>query len=334
MLVYKYRGGSFTRDLKSLKNDIFWASSTSQLNDPCEGLINIEDFEQQFNHLKNVFYQHSGNLALLEQLSQNIIDMKDTKFGIFSLSKTYRDELLWSHYANSHKGFCIEYDLKQLLTGQNANHRYFDVQYSNNIPTLDLSIISEKVDPDASIKTMLGYKSERWSYENELRIITEVQGNNSYDYRAVKAIYFGLKTPKSTISKTMKTLQGRKIKYYQMHLKPNSFQFEAKQIKDRFPTNIKYKYSISKIAHLAVDSSTLKSEYLHFTPYLQKLAEIIRREPDCYEVSYIDLSHSKSTLANPIFFAQYKTAENDLFTHTVHYSTKQIDEEYSKIDDL
>ena len=130
MLVYKYRGGSFTRDLKSLKNDIFWASSTSQLNDPCEGLINIEDFEQQFNHLKNVFYQHSGNLALLEQLSQNIIDMKDTKFGIFSLSKTYRDELLWSHYANSHKGFCIEYDLKQLLTGQNANHRYFDVQYS------------------------------------------------------------------------------------------------------------------------------------------------------------------------------------------------------------
>lgn len=336
MLVYKYRGGSFTRDLKSLKNDIFWASSTSQLNDPCEGLINIEDFEQQFNHLKNVFYPHSENLALveLEQNSKNFINMKDTKLGIFSLSKTYRDELLWAHYANNHRGFCIEYDLDLLLSKQNPKHHFFDIQYSDKVPNLDFPQNFDQNNFDISIKKMLGYKSKRWEYENEFRIITEVQGNNSYDYRAVKAIYFGLKTPKSTMSKTMKILQRRKIKYFQMHLKPNSFQFEAKPLEDKFPTTFKYKYSISNIAHLAVDPSTLKLEYLHFAPYLQKLAEIIRREPDCYELNYIDLSHSKSTLANPIFFAQYKTAENDLFTHTVHYSTKQIDEEYSKIDDL
>jgi len=37
------------------------------------------------------------------------------KIGIFSLSKKYDDELLWAHYANSHKGFCIEYDLEILL---------------------------------------------------------------------------------------------------------------------------------------------------------------------------------------------------------------------------
>ena len=47
MLVYKYRGGAFKRDLNSLKNDEFWASSTSQLNDPCEGVISIDDLEQQ-----------------------------------------------------------------------------------------------------------------------------------------------------------------------------------------------------------------------------------------------------------------------------------------------
>lgn len=334
MFVYKYRGGAFERDLESLKNDTFWASNTSQLNDPCEGLILIDDYQEQIENLKKIFYQHSDNLALIEQSFQNIINMKDTKLGIFSLSKRYDDELLWAHYANSHKGFCIKYDLDQLLAKQNPKHRFFDIQYSDKVQNLDFSQILDQDDPDHLVKKMLGYKSQRWEYEQELRIITENQGINSYDYRAVKAIYFGLKTPSEEIEQVMETLQGRNIKYFQMYLKPNSFQFKAKPIEDKFPTNVRYKYSISNIAHLAVDPSTLKSEYLTFAPYLQKLAEIIRREPDCYEVSYIDLSHTKSTLTNPIFFAQYKTTENDLFVHTVHYSTEQIDQEYGQITDL
>lgn len=261
MLVYKYRGGAFERDLESLKNNEFWASNTNQLNDPCEGLIAIGDFEQQLNHLKNIFYQHTDNLALLEQSFKNIIDMKDTKLGIFSLSKRYDDELLWAHYANSHKGFCIEYDLDRLLSKQNPKHHFFDIKYTNEIPNLDISKIITQDNPDKLIKMMLGFKSQRWEYENELRIITENQGLNTYDYRAVKAIYFGLKTPEDEIDQVMKTLQGRKIKYFQMHLKPNSFEFEAKQIEDKFPTHIKYQYSIAPIAHLAVDPSVLKLEY-------------------------------------------------------------------------
>ena len=107
MLVYKYRGGSFKRDLQSLKNDTFWASNTKQLNDPYERFISIKDYQQQLNNLKNIFSQHRAHLTLIEQSLKNIIDMKDTKLGILSLSKRYDDELLWAHYANSHKGFCI-----------------------------------------------------------------------------------------------------------------------------------------------------------------------------------------------------------------------------------
>ena len=93
-------------DLQSLKNDTFWASNTKQLNDPYEGFISIKDYQQQLNNLKNIFSQHRANLTLIEQSLKNIIDMKDTKLGILSLSKRYDDELLWAHYANSHKGFC------------------------------------------------------------------------------------------------------------------------------------------------------------------------------------------------------------------------------------
>jgi len=333
MLVYKYRGGSFKRDLQSLKNDTFWASNTKQLNDPYEGFISIKDYQQQLNNLKNIFSQHRTNLTLIEQSLKNIIDMKDTKLGILSLSKRYDDELLWAHYANSHKGFCIEYDLDRLLSKQNPKHRFFDIQYSDKIPNLDFSQLLGQNDPDILIKKMLGYKSQRWEYEQELRIITENQGINTYDYRAVKAIYFGLKTPKPTISKTMKTLQGRKIKYYQMHLKSNSFQFEAKQIEDRFPTNERYKYSIAPIAEHLSTIKISEQEYEKYSPYLQKLAEIARREPNCNKVLDLYLSPSKSTPHNPIFYVQYINSDTGLY-QTDYYNLKEVDENFSLIDDF
>lgn len=334
MLVYKYRGGAFNRDLESLKNDKFWASNTKQLNDPCEGLVKTTAYQNQIQALKNIFNQHEETITLVEQSFQNILEMKDTKLGIFSLSKRFNDELLWAHYADSHKGFCIEYELDRLLSKQNPKHRSLDIQYVNKVPNIDFSKILNQNDADSLVKIMLGFKSKRWEYENELRIITENQGLNSYDFRAVKAIYFGLKAPNEEIDKIMQILQGREVKYFQMKLIPNSFELEAEQITDKFPTCVKYKYSISPIAESAFDPANLKSDYQHFSPYLQKLAEIVRREPDCYEVTYVDISLSKSSINHPIFFAQYKTQEDDFYTQTVHYTTNQIDAEYDLIDDL
>lgn len=40
------------------------------------------------------------------------------------MTETYDNILMWSHYANSHKGICIEYDVKKLLTQKNAFNYY------------------------------------------------------------------------------------------------------------------------------------------------------------------------------------------------------------------
>lgn len=333
MLVYKYRGGSFERDLQSLEKDQFWASQTQQLNDPCEGLISIQNYEKEVQALNLIFPQQANSTQILKKLFQNILDMKDHKLGIFSLSKSYTDELLWAHYAYSHQGFCIEYDLEKLLRGQIPAYRYFDVSYITNIPDLSFKHIISQKDENLLIKTMLGYKSKRWEYENEIRIITENYGLQNYDYRAIKSIYFGLKMSNDQIEEMMKSLQGRQIKYFQMHLKSNSFEFEAKAINDKYPTTQRYKYSIAPMAEELLSFTISKEGYEKFSPYLQKMAEIVRREPDCYEVTYVDLSFSKSTLDNPIFFAQYKTQKNEL-PITLHYSLEQINEDFKQIDDL
>ena len=42
-------------------------------------------------------------------------------------------------------------------------------------------------------------KSIKWRHEEEYRICIEPFGRFNYDYRAVKAIYFGMRMPKSKI---------------------------------------------------------------------------------------------------------------------------------------
>ena len=34
--------------------------------------------------------------------------------GVFSLSKTWRSPLMWSHYADEHRGICLEYDTTKI----------------------------------------------------------------------------------------------------------------------------------------------------------------------------------------------------------------------------
>lgn len=128
-------------------------------------------------------------------------------------------------------------------------------------------------------------------------------------------------------------MQGRKIKYFQTHLKPNSFQFEAKQIEDRFPTNERYKYSIAPIAEHLSTLRIYEQGYEKYSPYLQKLAEIARREPNCNEVLDLYLSPSKSAQHNPIFYVQYINNDTGIY-QTDFYSLKEVEEKFSLIDDL
>ncbi len=80
------------------------------------------------------------------------------KSGVYSLSKDYKNELLWAYYADSHKGFCIEYDYDILKQYPCNEDNFFDVKYSKNVPIINLGIIF-----DISIlKKSLVTKSLSW----------------------------------------------------------------------------------------------------------------------------------------------------------------------------
>ena len=108
--VYKYRSNvaynanKKKRDVEQLFSLEFYASNLQELNDPFEGTFS--------------FGAISHNEEKYTQVIQQI-----SSLGIYSLvvgDNNYpNNDLMWAHYANAHKGFCIEYDLDLLIDNIN-----------------------------------------------------------------------------------------------------------------------------------------------------------------------------------------------------------------------
>ncbi|WNH07680.1 DUF2971 domain-containing protein [Thalassobellus suaedae] len=231
MFVYKYRGGNddcFERDLKSLENNSFWGANYDDLNDPFEAVINPEKIINQVNWFYRLFgIKSKEELRLVSQNTEEVVSF-DRKMGIYSLSKTFLDEILWAHYSNSHNGFCIGYDLNILLEEKKYIITSFPVIYSKTPPKISFNHLFG----GASFRTKraVGYKSIRWKYEEEYRIITASSGLNYYNPLAVKSIYFGLRMKESHKNKIIDKLKNRSIKYFQIERLPNSYNLVARSL--------------------------------------------------------------------------------------------------------
>lgn len=91
-------------------------------------------------------------------------------------------------------------------------------------------------------------------------------------------------------------------------------------------------YTISPILDFAITPEYVNPKYRSHIDYLYKAAEIIRRDPYCSAVEFVEFSPEKSTSENPIVLIMCPQCKN---RYPKYYLTLQeIDEQYSKIVDL
>ena len=215
MKLYKYRADIY-RDLLTLVNNQIYAPTVQNLNDPAETIVNDSKMYEVFNLMEK-----SGlPINIAKDNYAKIIAQARTELGIFSLSKTVVNELLWAYYTNGHKGFCIEYDSEQLQRSLSNGHLHSVLNVQYNL-----------VDDTQFIKCLIATKSMAWEREEEIRITLYSSGLFEISPESVTGIYFGLRMPDSDKELIKNTLKGRNIKYYQMKLKPNSYLLEAELIK-------------------------------------------------------------------------------------------------------
>lgn len=185
MIGYKFRSFNNDNHWNAVCNDYIWASTSINLNDPFESLIDMSGLEK---------YLPTNGDVNLERKIYNIIsvlhDKKSNSEGIFSFSETWDSELLWAHYADSHSGFCIEYDIETLISETKTEScQIIKVVYGENFPALFIK--GESRDNSDWSSVMFGLKSLAWEYEKEIRIVFHSSGKKKYPKHSVKSIILG-----------------------------------------------------------------------------------------------------------------------------------------------
>lgn len=128
----------------------------------------------------------------------------------------------------------------------------------------------------------------------------------------------------------MDTLKGRGIKYYQMSLKPNSYQFKYVEIEDLFKDSPKCKSNIKSIDKSLIDYNDYG--WGVEKQYFDKVAEVIRCDPYFEKLDSIFISSSESKSRNePIIYVGFYKSGNDLLPNKRYLTLTQIDELYKEI---
>lgn len=244
---YLYRHMSFEDYYVSgIKNATLYFSSPANFNDPFDSSFALaeqptKDFHKKI--LKNLGVQANPAQQILNRKkSQKLLDQsfregsffeeRFKKVGIICLNHHPLSILMWSHYANYHKGFLIELkfpkDSKKL---ESLDYLPFPVTYSAEFPRGNIDNFDE-----IQVYKMLYTKSQDWAYEHEFRILaTGFKSTDDqlriYEYPKswLTSIILGCKTSKIDADRircavnalTAKTNQ--KIKIYEAQKCLNSF---------------------------------------------------------------------------------------------------------------
>ena len=160
---------------------------------------------------------------LTNRLREDIQRMLKEEVGVLSLSAKNDNILMWSHYADYHKGFCIEFKRSQT----NPLGATKPVQYVKEYPSLnyfdDL--------PGNILKRMILTKAEDWSYEAEWRGLNTINTEVYYTDDMITGIIFGLHMPEDHKNKIYQILKDKRyIKLYQAELISRSFKLAINQI--------------------------------------------------------------------------------------------------------
>lgn len=216
MNLYKFRSfDSKELNLDSLKNNYLFASTINNLNDPYELVI---DTGMVKHELKLIQPLTKKDIDFDSNMNNLLSDLKLAKKsqGIFSMSKDWNNELLWSHYAESNSGFCIEYD-SDILTNSIKHQKYLvKVKYTNFSPTLSFLKIYSRSDDKYLVQTLNGIKSKSWKYEKEYRIIFDYSDKFYYDPSSIKSITFGVNCSYDNILKIKNNLPNKDILLYKL----------------------------------------------------------------------------------------------------------------------
>ncbi|EOX4831356.1 DUF2971 domain-containing protein [Vibrio alginolyticus] len=275
MKLYKFRQVD-TYSLSGLSNNSIWFSDLKDFNDPFEGSYVLDNqlSDSKWEEVLKVFtlkpVEEVGAKSQQEMFDSLGItdggkDKKDllskmmerdfnealigtihsSKVVCMSQSSKHHDplfeNLMWSHYTDGLRGFCLVFDKERLLRSFWENDyklRPSEVEYQDAPLTISVTDFtnsryflnqSDNDDLIEKVTRTISMKSKSWSYEQELRLLSlEKHGGHCYEPSVLEQIVIGDKMPKDQQKLVVGTARSANpdIKVKLARLKKNTYQLE------------------------------------------------------------------------------------------------------------
>lgn len=232
--IFSFRSFS-DYSIKDIADQKVNLSHPSQFNDPLDTVlirwlekkIAQEGISEKSKILSYNLYRASQFLKVRCFVEENPNRKKDGRLPIETLSP-----LMWAHYADSHKGFCAEYEIPDGYV-KNVPKDLSFLRFGKEIYSPSLGNIDEM-----KLNEALLWKSDIWSYENEFRLI-DLDFTSYEDFKEVnapklKAIYIGLKCSTENENKmkvALRSVDNQNVKLYRMEYDKTDFgEIKARRI--------------------------------------------------------------------------------------------------------
>ena len=211
--------------IDDLKTSSLTFGSPHRFNDPMDPIL------REWLNLRKKRTHRSIDKKLFKLLGNSIKNLR-----ICCLSKkvpsscdVFLNPLMWSHYADSHRGICIQYEITEdNLNSYNDNERILrlgSVRYRN----------SKAMSDYITLDNALLAKGECWNYEHEERLIyysknnirtarqdiKEKDGYTSLKGFKITAIFLGYRISDNDKREVVEAVRGRNIDIYQVTFNEN-----------------------------------------------------------------------------------------------------------------
>lgn len=183
-----------------------WASEEN-LKNTCKGESHIPTFSESFNFYRIRSFVGNNTLTSDDRLVRNII--------------------MWSHYADDHKGYCIKYRLSKhfIKKSDDGTFKHHYLRRICYVPQKEIVSVNRS---NMTTNELFTTKSNQWSREHEVRLVSYDSSHNGDflqlkldDCSKIEAIYFGYRCSDSD-QRNIMSIVGEKTDYYKMVFDPEN----------------------------------------------------------------------------------------------------------------
>ncbi len=254
--LYKYQPFN-GQTLENLTQQSVWFSAPIHLNDPYDcDLAGIDpeeltdaDFQLALDYMQPLMPPEEKArmcpdgvltpkfrktlIKYLEGVFDDEREVRRRHRGIACFSERSDDVVMWSHYANGHRGFSLEFDttIEPFSTAKPVN-------YDDAFPSIPLSLLfsdhaagHDDSDTDLLLEAFVLTKAKCWTYENEWRAM-HMEASKRYGYgpHGLTGLYLGAAMPDAQRVILFRLLSGTSVKFHAMRRDKRSFRLSSERV--------------------------------------------------------------------------------------------------------